>query len=338
MPKHLSYLIAKLPAIVVAGLCLVVVTPAFAANNGNGNGNGKNQSSQTTTSTPTINSTPTSSQTGISTPSTPTTSSTPTSGPTQSGSVTTSALTSSFLTVGLSDINKSFLVNFDGNVSTQTVSGLSSEAQFTFKGFTTSQNKTVATFDVKLTNTSDGAIESRVSGLGFDTSGTLLSSSVSGLFGNAILGGSFPNQFGNMDVCFTQGNTCQGGQSGGVSSSESLPGTYGSGLFNLALTLDGMVNTLTLDNFGVRYQSIEGTNLGTSGTGSGVSVKPVFDKPIDGTKPPEDPTTPPPPQPPTPTPPKPKTVPEPSAVGAMLLLGAMAVRFGKKRDSLNFEK
>jgi hypothetical protein len=337
MSKHLSYIIAKLPAIVVAGLCLVVVTPAFAANNGNGNGNGKNQSSQTTTSTPT--------------PST-----TQTSGITQTGTVTTPSLASPSLTLGLSDINKSFLINFDGNVSTQTVAGLSSSALFTFTGFTTNQNKTVATFDVKLNNTSSGSIDSRVSGLGFNTSGTLLSSSVSGLFGNSVLGGSFPNQFGKMDVCFTDGNTCQGGQNGGVSSDSSLPGTFGSGLFNLALTLDGSLNTLTLDNFGVRYQSIAGTSLGTSGTGSAISVTlppaptpqppaptpqpstpPVFETPIDGTKPPENPTTPP-PQPPTPKPPRPKTVPEPSAVGAMLLMGAIAVRFSKKRDSLNLEK
>lgn len=309
----------------------MIATPAMA-NNGKGN----NKSSQSTSTQVTTQTTTTQTTTTQTT--------TPTAPITQSGTIATPSLTSPALSLGLSDLNKSFLINFGGNVNTQDVAGLSSEALFTFTSFKTIGSQTIATFDVKLTNTSSGGIESRVSGLGFNTSGTLVSSSVSGLFSKSHMNGSFPNQFGNVDVCFNSGNTCQGGSSGGVSSDPSLPGTFDSGSFSFALTLDGALSSLTLDNFGVRYQSINGNGFnGDSGTGGAISVTPVFEKPIDGTKPPDStnptpPTTPEQPKPPTPQPPKPRTVPEPSAVGAMLLVSAIALRFGKKREAAEVEQ
>jgi hypothetical protein len=245
MTKKLSFLSQLCTGVVCLSL-LLVANPAFAKND---------------KSAPATNS-----------PSTPTT--TPSS-PTQAASTATSDFT-----VGLNDLGKIFRINFDGNVATQTVSGLSAFADFTFQGFTTEQGKTIAAFKVLLDNTSSGNILSRVSGLGFNTNQKLLSSSVNGLFSDAHLGGSFPNQFGKMDVCFNGGNTCQGGANGGVSNSTSLPGTFDSGLFSLSLVLDGSVSSLSLSNFGVRYQSIGGTSLGTSGTGSAVSITPVTTPPV----------------------------------------------------------
>jgi hypothetical protein len=166
------------------------------------------------------------------------------------------------------DINKSFLVEFDGNVATQDVARLKSKALFTLTSFTNSQ----ATFGISLTNTSSGGIGSRVSGLGFDTDPTLASATSTGVFNIAVLNGSFPNQFGNVDVCFKDGggtNNCQGGGSGGVTTGNTD---------NFAVTLNFASGALTppsslsLSNFGVRYQSITGTNLGTSGTGTGTPV------------------------------------------------------------------
>ncbi|RUT00967.1 hypothetical protein DSM106972_069730 [Dulcicalothrix desertica PCC 7102] len=185
------------------------------------------------------------------------------------------------VTLDANDVNQVFDVYFDGNVNTQNVNGLSSLATFKFLGFSTvgtgANTKTEAKFNIKLSNTSGSGITSRTSALGFDTNYNLLgvgntntsgSTRVQsgGLFSNDR-GGSFPNQFGNVDVCFTNGNNCQGGASGGVFNGNS-------GNFTAILAFNGIINSLDLDNFGVRYQSIDGSSNnvtfnGASGTGRG---------------------------------------------------------------------
>lgn len=244
-----------------------------------------------------------------------------------SASFASSASAFSFVnnTVGVSteDLNKSFTVKFDGSVETKTVSGLTSEATFKFLGFaptssttttgkgknavTTTVAQTIAQFEIVLNNTSSGAIGSRVSALGFNTDKQEAAASSSGLFTLAQLGGAFPNGFGNIDVCYTNGNTCQGGQNGGVNNNQSLPGTFQQGSFLASLTLNGAVNSFSMSNLGVRYQSISGTSLGTSGTGKSVLFVP--------------PVTPPPP---------PQKVPEPTALGSLMIAGLAALRLKKK--------
>ena len=232
--------------------------------------------------------------------------------------------------VGTEDLNKSFTVKFDGNVATQTVSGLTSEATFKFLGFaptssttttgkgkntvTTTIAQTIAQFEIVLKNTSSGVIGSRVSGLGFNTDKEEVAASSSGLFTSSVLGGAFPNQFGKVDVCYTDGNTCQGGQNGGVNNKLSLPGTFQQGSFLASLTLNGAVNSFSMSNLGVRYQSISGTSLGTSGT-----VKSILFVP---------PVTPPPPH---------RKVPEPAAISALMITGLAALRFKKKRRQEAYE-
>ncbi|NJR39189.1 MAG: cistern family PEP-CTERM protein [Leptolyngbyaceae cyanobacterium CSU_1_4] len=232
--------------------------------------------------------------------------------------------------VGTEDLNKSFTVKFDGNVSTQTVSGLTSEATFKFLGFaptssttttgkgknqvTTTLAQTIAQFEVVLKNTSSGVIGSRVSALGFNTDQEEAAATSSGLFALGQLGGAFPNQFGAIDVCYTNGNTCQGGQNGGVNNKESLPGTFQQGSFLASLTLNGAVNSFSMSNLGVRYQSISGTSLGTSGTGRSVLFIP--------------PVTPPPTH---------RKVPEPTAIGALMMTALAALRFKKKRNQESWE-
>jgi hypothetical protein len=186
------------------------------------------------------------------------------------------------VTIGANDVNQVFDVYFDGNVNTANVNGLSSLATFKFLGFTTvgtgTNTKTEAKFDIKLSNTSGGNITSRTSVLGFDTNLNLLgigntngsgSTRVEsgGLFSNDR-SGSLPNQFGNLDVCFTNGTNCQGGQNGGVFNNGQI------GSFTAVLAFNGNINSFELDNFGVRYQSIDGsanntTFTGASGTGRG---------------------------------------------------------------------
>jgi hypothetical protein len=230
--------------------------------------------------------------------------------------------------VDTTDLNKSFTVNLNGSVATQAVAGLTSEATFKFLGFTptttsvttgtganrvtTLVTKTVAQFEILLKNTSSGSIGSRVSALGFNTDKTELSGSSTGVFTKAqTTNAAFPNQFGAIDVCYTNGNTCQGGQNGGVSNKTTLPGTYLQDTFIASLTLDGAVDSFILSNFGVRYQSISGTNLGTSGTGKVASV-----------------VLPPPP------PPKVKKVPEP-AIASSLAVAGLAVLKRKKKQQVN---
>jgi hypothetical protein len=217
-----------------------------------------------------------------------------------------------------SDIGKEFTVNFDGSIDEKDVSGLSSEALFKFEGFKTVGNKTEALFDVKLTNNSSNGITSRSSALGFNVlnfDGRSLGSTLSligvgntngegktrveGLFSKDH-SGSFPNDFKDIDVCFTNGNNCQGGGSGGVTT-----GTPGN--FKATLAFSGEVQSFALNNFGVRYQSINGqTFVGDSGTGRGT---------IDIGIPSESP----------------KQVPEPTATTALLLLGVGALKYAKKK-------
>ncbi len=212
------------------------------------------------------------------------------------------------ITVTATDINQSFKINFGGNVETKDVEGLSSEATFTFLGFTTVGSNTEAKFDISLSNTSNNNITSRTSALGFNVDKTLVgvgdptgsgNTRVSGLF-DIDTDGSFPNQFGNVDVCFTDGNTCQGGGNGGVSTG--MTDT----LFPI-LAFKGNVTSFTLSNLGVRYQSITGTNLGTSGTGKGLYVAP---------------------------PPPPKQVSEPTTAVAIALFAVSASVVKKKKHLL----
>jgi hypothetical protein len=215
------------------------------------------------------------------------------------------------------DIGKSFNVVFDGNINGNIVPGLSSLATITFLGFQASGSNTLANLQISLTNTSGGSItSSRTSALGFNVDPNAISASVTsgGLFANAVLNRQFPNNAATIDICFINNrNNCGGGSSGGVTN-----GTTGT--FSPTLTFAGSVNSFTLNNFGVRYQSIYGTFTGSngrtitlndaSGTGSGTPLPP----------------------PPPPPPPPPKKVPEPGFVGALALTGVAALRYRKRRQ------
>lgn len=180
---------------------------------------------------------------------------------------------------GAGDIGQTFVVDFDGNVETQNVPGLSSRAAFTIQNFTTfgsgSNTRTEATLNVLLENNSSGGITSRTSALGFDTDPNLVGVGNPGGSGNTRIAsggiftndraGAFPNQFGSIEFCATNGTTCQGGTNGGVFTGQS-------GSFTPILAFAGIQNQVTLSNFGVRYQDITGTSLGTSGTGRGTPV------------------------------------------------------------------
>lgn len=205
--------------------------------------------------------------------------------------------------IGQFDVGQSFETIFDGNVEGDTVNGLSSRAQFTLTSFNLTEFGTEVEFDIELSNTS--SIDSRTSAFGFDIdNGTIESVAIypNGLFENGHTNGSFPNGFGNIEVCFTDGNNCQGGQNGGLSTGES-------GQLSAKLTLSESVETFAMSNFGVRYQSInDGEQLsGASGTGRGTG-KPA----------------------------KPTSIPEPSTTIGIFLLGLGFVGGARKKRQASF--
>lgn len=158
-------------------------------------------------------------------------------------------------------VGDSFTVMFDGNSDQTPVPGLTAEARFEVTAYSSNS----VTFSVELENTTTSPLESRVSGLGFNTDPDLTSASASGDFNKAIVGGSFPNQFGSIDVCFNNnpgmGGSCQGGGGSGPSLGETA-------LFSITLSFAQSISGgLSLDNFGVRYQSLN--VLSGSGTGQG---------------------------------------------------------------------
>jgi hypothetical protein len=172
--------------------------------------------------------------------------------------------------VPIDAVGDTFRVDFDGNVATQPVPGLTASATFLVTELDAAAGRVV--LQISLTNTTDPSLfrQSRVSALGFDVDASLASASASGLFGHAVLGGQFPNQFGPVDVCaIGNPNNCSGGRNGGVQIGQS-------GVVTLVLSFSGPIAALDLTNFGVRYQTIEPICkfVDDSGTGHGTVPEP----------------------------------------------------------------
>ena len=204
--------------------------------------------------------------------------------------------------ISADDVGNSFIINFDGNVNETDVDGLTSWAKFTLESFT----GTEATFGIELKNTSTGNITSRTSALGFDIDGaTVNNASVAagGLFKKGHINGAFPNGFGDIETCFTDGNNCQGGGNGGVSTDDPAS------TFTATVQLTESVENFALSNFGVRYQSIDGDGFnGASGTGR---ATPYYEAPPA------------------------QSIPEPNTVTAVLLSGFALVQQRRRKQVTN---
>jgi hypothetical protein len=210
------------------------------------------------------------------------------------------------VTIDATDAGNSFQVVFDGSVRRTPVPSLSALATVTFLGFQASGNFTLANLKIDLVNTASEGITSRISAFAFNTAPNVVSAISGGqLFPNVVLDGRLPNGFGDVEVCFTGGNTCQGGRNSGVTTGNS--GTFFPTLAFRNPVVDPTtrpvtrqpVTSFTLLNFGVRYQSVDGVSQGTSGTGQGTPR-------------------------PTPT-----SVPEPGVIGALALASLVALRYRK---------
>ncbi len=169
--------------------------------------------------------------------------------------------------ISFDSVGDSGTVYYGGNISVTDVDGLSASTSFTLTEIKASS----FVFDVVVANaTSSLWEESRVSRIGFNVDPDVTSVTASSPW-LAVLGGSFPNQFGALDICIqgkTQGD-CNGGPGGvGIGDSDS---------FSLELGFASLPGTVTLDNFGVRWQSLNSVALGysdDSGTGTPVTKVP----------------------------------------------------------------
>jgi hypothetical protein len=160
-----------------------------------------------------------------------------------------------------SSIGTANTITFDGFVDGgPSLSGLSSQLTLTLSSIVNG----VYNFDYALTNTgaTGDSISSRVSGFAFNTDPSIVGASSTGTYNFTQLGGNYPNGIGSVDVCFKGASTgsCAGGGSAGV-----FDGQTGSG--TLSLDFGGAIGSLSLSDFFVRYQSIDGIPGVTSASG-----------------------------------------------------------------------
>jgi hypothetical protein len=177
-----------------------------------------------------------------------------------------------------------FSIVFDGNIDGTDVDGLTGQADFSYQGLVDfdlggGETQNAYQFNVVLNNYSDLDIwdSARIAVLAFDVVDNPVDGDVTGDFTIFVQDGSLPNQFGDVDVCVKDSggtNNCQGGGGGGI-------GIDGTANFVITLAYNAPPpESISLSNFGVRYQSltsnpdgIYGTTYdGDSGTGTGTQV------------------------------------------------------------------
>lgn len=165
------------------------------------------------------------------------------------------------ITVSAADVGNSYTVGYDGFTGGQTIDGLTGQTTFTLAGVTGN----TYSFDYSVANTSSDPIDaSRISIFGFNTDPDISSASATGEFDTAA-SGNVPSGFGQVEVCFkgAGGPNCSGGGSAGVEIGDSTTGS-------LTLDFADALTELTLSDFFVRYQSIDGPGMnGGSAIGRG---------------------------------------------------------------------
>jgi hypothetical protein len=188
-------------------------------------------------------------------------------------------LASPSFSITVDSVGDTFHVDFNGIVDVNNVPtllpGLTSSADFTVTGWSYDGglDQTTVTFDILITNTSDGSIwqSAVVTAIGFDTDPDAVSGSSTGVFGSFVIGGSFPTGAGfAVEYCASNNtNTCNG--------PGNTPLNVGqSGTATVTMVFSGDVSSLDFTNFGVRYQALDSTQLGISdGSGIGVSTPPI---------------------------------------------------------------
>jgi hypothetical protein len=159
------------------------------------------------------------------------------------------------------NIGDNFSIDFDGSENGSVIPGVTSTLKLTFAGISGSNYL----FDYLLTNTSSApATSSSVTSFGFDIdpNALLTSSSVDGAF--QVVSSGTVSQGYSLEMCFKNGqnNNCSGGTNG------ITMGNAGSGTISLGFS--SLPDQITLGNYLVRYQQVNG-----SGSGIGTPVAAV---------------------------------------------------------------
>ncbi|MXO86425.1 cistern family PEP-CTERM protein [Altererythrobacter aurantiacus] len=155
------------------------------------------------------------------------------------------------------DDGDSFEIDFDGfgGDPEAVIPGLSANLIITLLSGVGSDT---FTFEYTVTNTStSGGPDSRVSGFAFDMDPQATSGSAMGAYDNLNLVGTYPVGGIGVDACLSNnnGNGCSG--QGGA-----LLGSAATGTFTLGF--DESLDSLTLGDFYVRYQSLNGVGTGSA--------------------------------------------------------------------------
>ncbi|PZT90158.1 MAG: PEP-CTERM sorting domain-containing protein [Citromicrobium sp.] len=169
--------------------------------------------------------------------------------------------------LGSDDVGDSFTIDFNGFTGDGgVIDALGAKLTLTLKAIT---GKTY-NFDYALSNTTDtsGGADARISSFAFNVDPILQSASSTGEFQYTVINGRYPNEIGNVDVCFKAKDnpSCPGGggKGEGIFAGKTALGT-------LSLDLTEKASTLTLDDFFVRYQSVSGVPGVGSASGAQIS-------------------------------------------------------------------
>ena len=163
------------------------------------------------------------------------------------------------ITLDPSNTGSTFSIDYNGFADGQMIDGLSGSALFTLSAATDNSY----TFDYAISNTTDGGLSSRISSFAFNTDPQIHSASATGDYAFTVIDSHYPNAIGTVDVCFKGGKSKScAGNSGGTA-------TGGTGTGSLTLMFANAIDSITLSDFFLRYQSITGAGGVTSASGAG---------------------------------------------------------------------
>jgi hypothetical protein len=166
------------------------------------------------------------------------------------------------------DVGVSGTTGVQGLIDGTSVPGLTGSLFLQFDGLT--NGGLTWNFDYTVTNTSSGGIGSRISSFGLNTTPNIASATSTGVYGFPDLSpNGVPGFIGNVDFCFgSSANGCTGGN--GLDTGQTASGEF-------TLTFASMLTAISLDSAYMRFQSITGSNLGSSGAGlnNDLSINPV---------------------------------------------------------------
>lgn len=166
------------------------------------------------------------------------------------------------ITLGDGDEGSTFTIDFDGEDDSGTVGGLTASITFTLVSISPDGKTYNFSYDAGNTSTTSTGT---LTGFAFNVDPDISGADSTGTFDYSSLDRNYPNGIGTVDVCFKakDSGSCAGSGSGtdGLQNNQS-----GSGM--LSLFFNDPSNPITLSDFFVRYQAVNGDG---SATGSQVT-------------------------------------------------------------------